>query len=168
MTWTPPPSTFGALDPGKEYAGLAVFVAGQAVLAKKLVSPKPWPMSLLCLGQQALELVGPGLPLFVFEMPVLRHGAGKAHLGGDLLPLVGTCGAVASALRPVAIEDYEPGRWKGTIDGDVLVRRIKGTKTEPGKLTAAELVVLGSGDHNVVDAMGIGLWRLGRLHPNLR
>jgi hypothetical protein len=58
-----------------------------------------------------------------------------------------------------------PGTWKGQVPGDIMVERIK------SKLSPDEVVIFDQGTtgtragllHNVVDAVGLGLWRVGRI-----
>lgn len=58
-----------------------------------------------------------------------------------------------------------PRTWKGTIDGDAMVERIRGrlTPEETARVEMPSAVkTLG---HNVLDAVGIFLWATGRLKP---
>lgn len=50
-----------------------------------------------------------------------------------------------------------PREWKGTVPKAVFAKRIL------SKLTASEGRILWSLDHNIVDAIGLGLYHLGRL-----
>lgn len=172
VPWSAPPPLFGGCDPGKEHAGLGLFYEGRLAAADKLVSKHPWPtchVDMAFAAQLRMHArFGPHafLSLLVVEHPEIRHGAGKDFVvktADDLLFLPMTNGAIIAALRPMLVEAVPPSRWKGNVDGDILTERIK------SKLTADELSVVPKGaDHNCYDAIGICLWRLGRIHPERR
>jgi len=77
----------------------------------------------------------------------------------DLSLLGGRLSALAETLTLV-----RPGTWKGQVPKSVLAKRARAT-LGPGELQAFKRGVTGvakSAHHNVWDAVGIGLWRLGR------
>ena len=63
------------------------------------------------------------------------------------------------AIPPPAFGVF-PRTWKGTIDGDVMVRRIQGAIGVANHCTAVEAMasVPGGKRHNVWDAVGLGHW----------
>ena len=101
------------------------------------------------------------------EMPRVYPVMPKTDLN-DLLDLSGVGGAVAAKLSSsygCAVEHVFPSDWKGQLEKQAMVARIK------GKLSEAERAVVepaaSSLMHNVYDAIGIGLWKLGRLNKKV-
>lgn len=129
------------VDPGVNACGWAVWING------------------------TLDEVGYGDPpagdSLVIEVPQIYRGVKSRGDPNDLIWVAFEAGRVAGRCRDV--EAVLPRRWKGTIRKEVMVRRIL------SKLTDAELQKLKglglppSKEHNVCDAVGIGLWKLGRL-----
>lgn len=61
------------------------------------------------------------------------------------------------------VEAIEASAWKASTDPDVLARRILACLT-PEELARVPKTKSALGyNHNVVDAIGLGLWRLGRM-----
>lgn len=102
------------------------------------------------------------------------YRAGRAKVGADpndLLLLTAVNASVVRALD-VPASSVEPRQWKGTLgetpDGEYLVElRLRGEDGRPGLLSANELACVRlpsakSLAHNVWDAAGIGLHKLGR------
>lgn len=177
MPWQPPPEFFGTLDPGKDHAALTVWLSNRAVFAKKFVAQAPWPVGVQRMATEALLEVhgrfGRILQLLVVEYPEIRIDqwrraeeldiAKQNAINEELQYLTFTDGAFMSALG-APTETVKPSLWKSNIAADTLIEeRIK------PKLSAEErAAVVGKADHNVWDSFGIGLWRIGRLHPGRR
>lgn len=172
------PPSFGTCDPGKHGGGFSLFRAGSLVAAIQLHTLR-WPSGVVDdVAKQVTEAcVLHGmfpLPWFVGEFPEIRHGSGVEHVvktAADLLPLNFMLGVVAMASGAQHVEEVPPSRWKGNVDPDKLTLRIRDGDPEFGlkpKVTPAERAIIGKGDHNVVDSVGLGLWRVGRLHPGRR
>lgn len=66
--------------------------------------------------------------------------------------------------RGCRVERVKPVEWKGSVDADVMTARIlkrltlEELKLVPVRPRAADY------EHNAVDAIGLGLWKLGRMH----
>lgn len=83
----------------------------------------------------------------------------------DLLDLAVFVGELKRAYEGVGcdVELVWPRTWKGNVDKGIMGQRIL------GRLTTAEVALLPRRprardfDHNMLDAVGLGLWRLGRL-----
>lgn len=141
-----------AIDPGSD-SGWAIFFHGMLVACGLGSEPKPLP--------EALELL-------VVERPVI-YPKGKTRNPNDEITLalnagewIGRFGARAKEKRYL-----EPRTWKGTIDGDVCNARVFG-KLDAGEQLAFEDAVRAQRipikkRHNVLDAIGIGLFVSGRL-----
>lgn len=99
-------------------------------------------------------------PIIVIERPQVYTS--RPVDSNDLITLailVGRLSAQYEALG-LTVEHVLPHAWKGNLDKDMCWRRTK------AKLSAAEVLLTEgfakSYAHNVHDAIGIGLWRLGR------
>lgn len=103
----------------------------------------------------------------VVEWPQV-YRAGRAKAGADpndLLLLAGVAGALASEYGYAVVESVLPREWKGTVAKEVMLERIL-DRLSPSELVLVDgLGLAKSKRHNVVDAVGIGLWVSGRLAP---
>jgi len=97
----------------------------------------------------------------VLEYPQIYRGP-RANNPNNLLTLALVDGALMGLFRQEAIL-YLPHAWKGSVDPDECVKRVK------ARLSAVETacVVLPAKSlaHNLWDAVGIGLFHLGRFNP---
>ena len=76
---------------------------------------------------------------------------------GAIVKLAAACGAYTAILQAAGFDVIwvEPRAWKGTVPKDIMYRRIV------AKLSADEYnTIVKPKDHNVVDAVGIGLWQI--------
>ena len=146
-------STLFTLDPGKCYVGCAKFDNGVLVHAATVRSKLHWPQGAVEVANK-LRAFGP-VDEFIFEFPVIYPGTTRAP--NDQLPMCYADGLITAALSPRAIRAVQPSEWKGNIDPEIVINRVKAA------LTPAEDAVLKSRDHNTYDAIGIGLWSLKRI-----
>lgn len=105
-------------------------------------------------------------PAFVVvtECPqIYSAGKGKGN-PNDLIPLAQIGAAFAWDVIGAEWVEFLPREWKGTLDPDVLIERIKSRLTVEEK-AHVESFKRGGLDHNIWDAVGIGLHHLGRLAP---
>lgn len=160
-----------AIDPGVRGVGAALFdVARKELIRAAYVQGNQDRNSPIVLAQfVALKLVQwigftEGLRRSTcsaaIEVPRI-YPAGQ-HKGdqNDLINVALVSGACASLFNDVF--QYYPREWKGTMDPDKMTERIK------GRLSVAESVAvsrIGALDHNTFDAVGIGLFAVGRLQP---
>jgi hypothetical protein len=167
-----------AMDPGIRGCGLAMFEAGRLKHATYVRNPTRKGSDGLAIttmglavGSTAKTWLAPrakDTPLVCcVEMPqVYAHGKGEGD-PNDLIPLAAVDGALLTALPWSATVTYRPRVWKGTIDPDILTARL--CSTAPGALLYPDEhthtdKVCTSLAHNMWDAVGIGLYYLGRLH----
>jgi len=106
-----------------------------------------------------LTACGPGDPdelvgEVVIECPrVYPHGKVDPN---DLIVLARRVGRIEErAGRPCTL--VFPRAWKGTVKKPIMTARIL------SRMTTAERGLLMKIDHNVIDAIGLGLWKVGRL-----
>lgn len=167
-----------SIDPGLRGVGLAAWhdrelaSARYVVEAQQRTQPHDALHMVHCVREAAFDAVkGPRMALptiVVIEKPKVyatQHQKGDQR---DLIDLAVLIGAVVSVLAPIAdrVELVEPWQWKGQAPKQVIASRAAAALGEE-ELARVELPSL-SRAHNVWDAVGIGLWRLGRDKAPLR
>jgi len=83
----------------------------------------------------------------------------------DLIAISARGAWFAGRMAPY-IFDYEavtPRQWKGTVDGDIFLTRITKRLDERELGLLDTCGAIDSLKHNVIDAIGLGLWKVGRL-----
>jgi hypothetical protein len=135
------------IDPGVKACGLAKFVGDRLVYT--CYAPR-----------EDIRTCNPWLDELIIEMPRIYPGSGqqKGDLN-DLLDLAAVVGFLEGVLGGRTTRVF-PAQWKGQVPKKIMTARIL------GKLSVEErntIVSAGSKTHNIVDAIGIGLWKLGRL-----
>lgn len=155
-----------SIDPGRSTAA-ALWYEGQLVSAQLLpglggrvhtcLEPVPFVVSLV-------EGVGAVLDTVVIEKPRVYDGQHQKGDQRDIVDLAILVGALTQALAPSAkvVLHVEPSGWKGQTPKAVTEARARAALAED-ELAAVELPSAKSLHHNVWDAVGIGLWRLGRM-----
>lgn len=104
------------------------------------------------------------IDLVVIERPQWR-GIGSKENIADLLVLAELVGEYAQLFRSsgIEVERVWPSTWKGSVPKDIHQKRIL------AKLSPDEIEVIPKRprakdhDHNILDAVGVGLWKLRRL-----
>lgn len=140
-----------AIDPGAD-SGWAIFFGGMLVSCGLGQEPNPAPKT--------------GFPLVVIEHPVIYPG-GKTRNPNDVLKCAVSAGEWAGRYRRDGgeIRYVLPRDWKGTIDGDTCNRRAI-EKLEDHERQVFEDALrtqrFGKKKHNVLDAIGLGLFAIGR------
>ena len=171
-----------ALDPGLRECGVALFDLDTGEL---LVAGMPTNPERKARGLTAWARMAEGVAAFVssfLEPPrasseavaiVVVSECPQVYTAGkskgdpnDLIELAGVVGRVAGALGASEERSCLPREWKGTLNGDVMVERIKARLGErPHEHLRVQLPRAQDKHHNVWDAVGIGLHALGRLAP---
>lgn len=164
-----------AVDPGIRGCGVALFRAGllaEAAYVKNSYKSGNRATEAASMAKDVVDWLGDTideLDELAVEWPQiyvsqLRAGKGKKKADpNDLLALCGIDAALA-ALFKVSTKSYQPHEWKGGVDKDPHHLRIEG-RLQPSELRVASEARedAGSLEHNVMDAIGIGLFHLGRL-----
>ena len=140
-------------------AGAALFRGGALVRCTYFVPPRKSPgerIRLMCEALRAWLILTPTLA--IYEWPQVYENSPANP--NDLVGLAAVGAAFATASRAGEQLTVLPREWKGSIDGDTMVERIK------ARLTPVEQALLPTGRlaHNAIDAVGIGLHHLGRLN----
>ena len=142
------------IDPGKS-CGVAVFW-GKALLT--VVGLDPEQTEGRNHLRESLTILGPCQ--VVWERPGLRKGP-RSSTPDDLIRLSYRAGLVVGCIpRVERIRDVTPAEWKGSLKKELSHRRTR------AKLGPKELEVLGlagpRGASDILDAVGLGLYVLGR------
>lgn len=164
MTPLTAPRTVLAVDPGKSTCGVALFVnerfkAGAFLKAEEthklgLEVEKWW-------QAQRARFVLPRLcDTLVTEGQQVYPGM-RAQNPNDLLPLSFLCGAVQARVEAHQRLMPLPKTWKGSLRKEAFTRRILSRLGADEIQTLKEVKCPESKLHNVVDAIGLGLWVLG-------
>jgi hypothetical protein len=77
----------------------------------------------------------------------------------SLASLVAVDMAVLSRVQPIQASTVLPHAWKGSVDGDLCAQRVLRGLTEDERLMVSDAAPA-SLRHNVLDAVGLGQWRL--------
>lgn len=163
------------IDPGIRGCGLAVFYRGELVRAQYVaniadsgdsLALRVASMASCVYHAQELVHVDTKDELITERPQIYAHGKGKGN-PNDLIALAEIGAYAAALINPVRWIQVLPRQWKGTIDGDAMTDRIVG-RLKNEEECAVISYKSGALDHNTYDAVGIGLWRLGRLGGNAK
>lgn len=149
-----------AYDPGKN-TGWAVFQDG-ILIASRAGS---WVEMFEAATVFVDTLAHPHYLQVLGELPMVYPGP-RPEDPNDLIVLAEQLGELLSIYRArgCGVETVHPRTWKGTVPKRYHQPRIR------SRLTVQELVLIPQTprskkyDHNAVDAVGLGLWKLGRMH----
>lgn len=140
-----------AIDPGKTHAGVAIFNGSQLETAfyttlsdLGIRADVYGPFGILWLERQYLPKKHPR-PMDIVE---LAFGAGFA------------AGVVTHCHPQCDVVEFQPMQWKGNVPKPIMAKRILSVLDET---ELAKINRVGYKDHNTIDAIGIGLYALGRL-----
>ncbi len=110
-----------------------------------------------------------GVPMpdkLVIEWPQVYTRAKSKGDPNDMLPVAAVAGIVIASLSADVVLTPRPAEWKGQVPKDVhnarVMRRL--TPEERNRVDAAQLPK--SLANNAIDAIGLGLWALGRMGSN--
>lgn len=174
-----PPMFLLSVDPGAKSAAWALFHRGVLCACGHEVTKEPSearrPYSVVEDLQMAVSAaidaagivnalaltMGPEDCVILVEKPQVYVGAKNKGDPNDLIDVALVVGAVLAAFPDGEMtgfnpETVKPAGWKGQVPKDVCKRRLQ------KELSTAESEIAIWSNHNVVDAIGIGCWRLGR------
>ncbi len=145
-----------AVDPGVKSMGVACFSRDNKLLWVELERAD----SLYEMLGNVSGYVYKNVHTVVERPQVYRHGPGDPN---DLISLALVAGAWGgSADRTGLIEFVLPRQWKGNVPKDIHQPKILAS-LDPDERQLVEGIRPKSLRHNVIDAVGIGLWKLGRI-----
>lgn len=155
---------FLAVDPGLRGCGVAYFADDKLRLAAYVVGkyqhgrgPEVWRGMASAVRKWWGETAA--LDGLVLEVPEIYPGMPKTD-PNDLIDLAGVDGALAAAFAVPAVY-YLPRQWKGQVPKEVgVLRALAHLSDEERKCVRP--APMKSLDHNVADAVGLGLYHVGR------
>lgn len=168
------PATLLAVDPSIRSAGVALFRNGRLVASERLKF-KTTELDIV----ERVEIVGQKVggwcdipDVLVIEWPQIYRASRAKGNPNNILPLAGVCGAVACEVGARRSFSYLPREWAGNTKKKTTVRE---AKTSPRArwilscLSGVELHTWESAKYDdEVDAIGLGLFHLGRLPHHRR
>lgn len=148
-----------AIDPGRRCSGWAIFSGARLIKTGGVTDvtlPEAFAMFLDLFDRYSPD---DG----IIEIPQVYQQKFWKGDPNDLIEVALYAGvAIAALSRHARFKMVRPHDWKGTVPKDI------DNKHTLSKLTAEETAVFkGSGvkkklEHNLIDAIGLGLWKLGR------
>jgi hypothetical protein len=153
-----------AIDPGLQCTGIAVFDAGVLKAVHGVCTSASDDLVTRVLAVVAVVRgAGEGASQCVIEMPLLYPNGKIKGSGNDIVKLATLAGASMAALPHCRVQAVPPAGWKGQVPKKIHQPRIL------AKLSAAERALVdkaerryGAKTHNIIDAIGIGLYALRR------
>lgn len=83
----------------------------------------------------------------------------------NVIDLAFDAGRITGQYRGEVVHIADPQMWKGTVDGKIMIGRIV-KRLDAAELTVLERTLSGlkkAQHEHVIDAIGIGLWSVGRM-----
>jgi hypothetical protein len=170
-------STLLAVDPSLRCTGVALFVDGR-LTAAGVVRPAIKTGSPVDRAAQiarevrsyvAQQGVSAWMSEIVLEWPQVYRAAKSKGDPNDLLGIAAVCGAVATYWPNSQITAYKPAEWAGQLPKATSHKQALASprgRRVFGRLQGDEVLVWDQlRYHDAVDAVGIGLYHLGRLKP---
>ncbi len=142
-----------AIDPGKD-TGWSLWTDARLLGAGLVDGDRPF-----------LGLPPDGVDNLLVEIPQERVvGGGRRAPANDLIRLAFRAGTVVGGVHHMHRYEVLPVTWKGTLPKDVCARRvIERLMFDEGQTLDASLRNLAPNvRHNVLDAVGLGLYAVGR------
>lgn len=153
------------VDPGLRCTGLAVYLGATLIMAAAVENPHsgrgPEAWKAMAASVVGLLRLDPAIPKDLVVEKMVSYPGSPVRVD-DLMELVGVTGAIVGAVDQCgAYTSYLPRQWKKTVPKPIHNKRVL------AKLTPAESAPLASIRpalvHNAVDAVGLGLFHLGRI-----
>ncbi len=115
-------------------------------------------------GATVLEAIKPlAVDVVVYERMAVYSFTAQKGDQNDLILLAEVAGAACGVIGAVVNEPVTARAWKGQVPKDIMHSRCLGRLT-PKEAAAVDGVPTPGGlRHNFLDAVGIGLWKAGRL-----
>ena len=116
-------------------------------------------------GRTVLEAVGVEhkVDRVVYERMAVYKFTSQKGDQNDLILLAEVAGAACGVIGALADEPVTARSWKGQVPKDIMHARVLGRLTQEEAAAVDGVKTPGGLRHNFLDAVGIGLWRAGRL-----
>lgn len=151
-----------SIDPGLRGCGVAFWKNSTLEKASYVKNPSPadgpaaWTVMAFAVSSEFRQAYDADVAV---EIPRVYPGV-RENDPNDLLQLAGVVGAIVGHIYPLSVRHYYPADWKGQVPKAVMTSRIveRVTQEEHSRVNS-----VGRLDHNTWDAVGIGLFHLGRM-----
>jgi len=154
-----------AVDPGVINAGVAFFKDHTLVDA--------WLQTSLCWRDTARDIRdelsrrhAPWLEnlQIAIEVPQIYTGAKQKGRQSDLIDVTLMAGMLLGVMQSftAGVQVFQPAEWKGSVPKEVTEARVR-ERLSPDELARVRLPKAKRLQHNVYDAIGIGMYAQGRL-----
>ncbi len=157
-----------AVDPGVRMCGVALFELGRLKRAGLARCTLPGNVPYRCMAEAVMAWAG-DVDVLATERPQQYPHAPTPR--SSVQALEGVVGAVQAIAGTDDVHTYTPAMWKGQVPKGVMYGRIvqRLSETERGRAAKAVLSVdlKRSIHHNALDAVGVGLYHLGRLRRRM-
>ena len=154
-----------AIDPGLNGCGVAKFEKEVLVWAgyvQSISRKRGLPLRIVNMINQITSLPDPPDQI-ALEMPQVYGFNKRGGDPNDLLPLAAINGGVLASFPQAEATFYQPREWKAQMSKELCRERVEICMSD-----AEKAMVIPRGktyDHNTYDAIGIGLFHLGRFKP---
>ena len=152
--------TLLSIDPGKHEIGYSYFTKKILVFCGLLPTKNKKLKSLECIKIAGKYLNPKNI---IIEKPQVYQQEKQKGDPNDLIDLARVIGKIEYILRESKIELCLPKTWKGQVPKKIMNNRIIEKLHPPEKKILSKVKIPDSKKHNVIDAIGIGLWYLERL-----
>ena len=149
-----------SIDPGKKSIAWAYLRNGILVDCGLLQHHNP--VALGTKMEETIDLKDIKPDHVVIEKPQIyqqKHWVGDPN---DLIDVAIAGGVAANAIDCPSTEFILPREWKGQTPKDISNKRTLKQLTDIERQIFDSIAIRGSLRHNVIDAIGIGVWRLKR------
>lgn len=160
-----------AIDCGLRGCGVAQFKADtliRAAYVKNTAKTERGPATWVKMAQAVFAWACPASfeEELVIEYQRLRFGREKGD-PNNMMELQGVVGAITGVMFDWNVVGLFPEQWKGSVKKEIMTGRIiqRLSLEELNMLEVRKKAKNLIYDHNMVDAVGIGLHHLGRLEP---
>lgn len=152
------------IDPNLRGCGVAEWRGSQLIRAGYVKNPVTKGRGYV--AHAAMGEAVHGCVLFLGTVVIIEHprAYGSVHREGDpndLLDVVGVGAAIATKCNTI-VESVFPSDWKGNVPKQKMLVRIWDKLTEEERAVVQKTNK--SDREDVLDAIGIGLWKLNRLN----
>ena len=152
------------VDPSISSSGVAVFEDGE-LSAAWLVRAKEWREMVHSITASVRSRFPAGWEDFELVIERPRIYTRKTKRYDDIMKMMLVVGGLGVAFRSSPLVFYFPQDWKKNLSKEAMVERVKDRLRESDEIDRVELVSK-SLEHNVFDAVGIGLHHLKRLNKH--
>jgi hypothetical protein len=160
---------FVSIDPGKHVCGWALWsVCADRALERDLIACGLWGPRVgdLILPPPLEALTGCAVIDGVYLESMEIRGTGSKTPPSDLLAVEGVGHLFTGLLRPRKLVTWTATTWKGSVPKDVHHPRIRAA-LRPDEIQTLDLAIKAAprtSAKEILDAVGIGLYGLGRTH----